>query len=164
MDKVVVSLDGSEASRAAVGWCADHLEPGTLVIAVCGIGSLGEFVLGVPPFDLPDSEARIVETFRQEWCEPLRRANLRCEARVVHRRQVAALLEVALVEHPDAVVVGKSVRTTFSELVGPLNRLTHRLPCTVVMVPAGTGHDQGHRVRSTWTVSADRKARTTASR
>ena len=107
MDKVILSLDGSKAGRAAVRWCALHLAPTTTVIAVCGIGEFGEFVLGIPPFDLPSSEADIEECVEHEWTEPLRQAGLHCEPRLVHRRQAAALLDVVALEQSDALVIGR---------------------------------------------------------
>jgi hypothetical protein len=63
MDKVVLSLDGSEESRAAVRWCIHNLDPATKVIAVCGISEMEEFVLGVPLFD-PTAEQAIEEAFK----------------------------------------------------------------------------------------------------
>jgi len=73
MDKVVLSLDGSEESRAAVRWCIHNRDPATKVIAVCGISEMEEFVLGVPLFD-PTAEQAIEEAFktRGEMSRPVR--------------------------------------------------------------------------------------------
>jgi hypothetical protein len=149
MDKVVLSLDGSNASHAAVQWCAQHLASATMVIAVCGISELGEFVIGIPPFDLPSSEAGIEECVQYEWTEPLRRAGLQCEPRLVHRRQAAALLQVVADEQPDALVIGKPARRTLRDIVGgsALNKVIHHAGCPIVLVPAGPETGNWHRGR-----------------
>ena len=134
MERVVVSVDGSEAGKAAVAWCARHLTVGTAVIAVCGISELGEFAVSMPPFEL--AEERIEDCFKTTWCKPLRDAGLLCEARLVHLRQAAALAEVARVEQPDALVIGQRPTGIFGG--GKLARLLRRPPCPVVVVPVET--------------------------
>ena len=149
MDKVIVSLDGSDASHAAVRWCAQQLAPATTVIAVCGIGEFGEFVISIPPFDLPSSEAGIEECVAHEWTEPLRQAGMHCEPRLVHRRQAAALLEVVALEQPDALVIGNPPRRPLCDIIGggALNNLIHHAGCPVVLVPTDSHAVHRRRLR-----------------
>src|SRR5438445_7265407 len=128
MDKVVLNLDGSEESRAAVRWCIDNLDPATKVIAVCGISEMEEFVLGVPLLD-PTAEQAIEEAFKTRWIEPLRRAGFDCEARVVHQAAAPALLQVIQREQPDALVVGKAPHNLLADTIvsGWLFRLVHQM-------------------------------------
>ena len=136
MDRVVVSVDGTAASRAAVEWCAHHLRPGVSVIAVCGVSFLGEFALGLPPFET--SASGIGDCADTIWCEPLRAAGLRCTPRLVHRRQVSALAEVTRREHADLLVIGRQSRHGLADIVigNGFDRLVHRPPCPLVIVPA----------------------------
>ncbi|HZP15378.1 MAG TPA: universal stress protein [Nocardioides sp.] len=144
MGKVVLSVDGSEAGRAATEWCVENLAPGTTVIAVCGISDLAEVVLGLPGFDEP-GEHGLEEALNTRWSEPLRRAGLYCIPRLVHHRPMAALLEVVAEELPDAVIVGKGPHRAWAEAFvadSPLP-LVHRMPCPVVLVPARTATAPG---------------------
>ena len=146
MRKVVVSVDGSEESGAAVRWCATVLPPEVDVIAVCGMGGWGEFVVSLPPFVEPEEQIRTC--LDQEWTAPLRAAGLECETRLVHARQVPALVQVARTEHPDLLVIGESRYGAIPDVVwGPgKSRLLHHPPCPVVVVPAdrpaGDGRDR----------------------
>jgi nucleotide-binding universal stress UspA family protein len=136
LTKVVVSVDGSRASRAAVRWCAEHLPPGTTVVAICGISLVSEFALSVPP--LPsDSERRIEDVFEHEWCAPLAKAGLALRAQLVHEDDAQALLDVAAREKPDALVIGKERHHSLSDVfsASPLHRIMHHLPCPLILVP-----------------------------
>lgn len=154
MDKVVLSLDGSEESRAAVQWCIDNLEPATKLIAVCGISEMQEFVLGVPPFE-STAEQAIEEAFKTRWIEPLRRAGFDCEARVVHGGAAPALLGVIEREQPDALVVGKAPHSSLADTIvsGWLFRLVHQMPCPIVLVP-----DTVEQISHVWNRRADQLA------
>lgn len=137
MDKVVLSVDGSEAGCAATEWCVRNLAPGTTVIAVCGISDLAEVVLGLPGFDEP-GEHGLEDALHTRWSEPLRRAGLNCIPRLVHHRPMVALLEAVAEEHPDAVVVGKGPHRAWVDAFVPDSPLplVHRMPCPLVLVPA----------------------------
>ena len=137
LNKVVVSVDGSPASHAAVRWCAEHLPSGTTVVAICGISLVSEFAMSVPP--LPsDSENRIEDVFRNQWCAPLTEAGMNLQARLVHEDDAEALLEAAVRESPDALILGKERHHTLADLfsAGPLHRVIHRMPCPLLLVPA----------------------------
>ena len=138
LDKVVVGVDGSDASRAAVQWCASHLEPGTTVVAVCGTIDLAsisvEFMSAAWYLHMASTE----QALKEYWCQPLRRAGLRCDCRLVYGSQAAALCEIASQEHADALVVGKpSHRAAIDALLGgTVRKVIHRPPCPLIVVPS----------------------------
>jgi nucleotide-binding universal stress UspA family protein len=137
--RVVLSADGTGEGQAASHWCATHLGADDSVIAVLGINQLGEFVMGVPPFDemavMPDLMAKV----QRECCDPVAAAGVRCETRVVSHGQARALSDVARRVHADLIVIGKRphgalVDAVLGEVAG---QLVHHPPCPVVVVPAG---------------------------
>ena len=138
MNSVVLGIDGTQASRSAVRWCADHLDPGCTVIAVCGIRNFGELVMSIPPFDAAMIESKIADRLRRDWCAPLIEAGLRCRPRLVHRAQADAVLAEAARAHVDAVVVGMEPRHGFGAAFrrAGLERITQRASCPIILVPA----------------------------
>ena len=127
----------SDASRAAVQWCATNLPPGTIVLAVCGMSDL---LFGVDFTSAAGVRAVGINgpgALRDHWCQPLRRAGLQCECRLVCGPQAAALREIALLEHPDALVVGKRCHGSAVDAVvgGTARRVIHRPPCPLIVVP-----------------------------
>jgi len=137
MNRVVVSVDGSAPSRAAIRWCVHELAPGTTVIAICAFSVISEFLVSVPP--LPsDSERRIEDVFEHDWCAPLAEAGFDFTPRLVHEPDAAALVDTAGREHPDALILGKEPHHTFADLfsVSPLHQVLHRMPCPIILVPA----------------------------
>ncbi|HEX4822012.1 MAG TPA: universal stress protein [Acidimicrobiales bacterium] len=141
MKKVVVGVDGSEASRAGVKWCALNLTRTTRVIAVTGMSETGEFVMSLPGPDAAASTDQVRETFRQKWCAPLDAAGLEWEARFVHHSQPTAIAQVVDDEQPDLVVIGKPEHVALDLMVhGKLQHALHHAQCPVLIVPsAGAG-------------------------
>jgi hypothetical protein len=137
MKKVVVNVDGSPASKAAVAWCAEHLPADTVVVAICAISVASEFAMSVPPMP-SDSENRIEDVFRREWCQPLIDAGVDVQPKLVHEADAHALLDAAQSETPGALVLGKEPHHTLADLfeAAPLHRIVHRMPCPLIIVPA----------------------------
>lgn len=137
MNTVVLGLDGTEASRAAVRWCAANLEPGCTVVAVCGIRNFGELVMSIPPFDGAVIERKIGDRLRRDWCQPLYQAGLHCRTRLLHRAQADAVLEEASSMHADVVVVGVELHHGIGAAFrrGDLDKVIQRAPCPVLLVP-----------------------------
>jgi nucleotide-binding universal stress UspA family protein len=135
--KIVMSADSTSEGLGARAWCAEHLGPADAVIAVVGINPVGEFVMGVPPFDVMGDEHTVVEQVERDHCHPLRQRGLDCRARVVAHTQANAVLEVAAEEHADLIVVGKRPRGPVGDLVwGEVaTHLVHHPPCPIVVVP-----------------------------
>src|SRR4051794_10923036 len=105
--RVVLSADLSRESRIARDWCVENLPPATTVIVVMGVNLVGELVLGVPPFDLGETEHELRASLARDYVEPLAAAGLAAEGRVLPVSQSRALLEVANRERTDLIVVGK---------------------------------------------------------
>lgn len=135
--KVVLSATGTEEGRAACTWCSANLDPGTSVTVVVGVSHLGEFVLGVPPFDVAGGETALLEAVRRDYCRPLEARGLACQASLVLERQGQAVADVARREHADLIVVGKRphglvVDAMRGEVAA---QLVHHPPCPLVVVP-----------------------------
>jgi nucleotide-binding universal stress UspA family protein len=146
-ETAVVSVDGSDTSKAAVEWCADHLDKTTKVIAVSSLGSMGEFVNSLPGFDMASTES-IRETFRSRWCAPLAEAGLDWTSVFAHQTQPAALADVIESEHPDLVVIGKPTHLTTDVILGgQLRHALHHAACPVVVVPAVTSDEDQWKSR-----------------
>lgn len=137
MSKVMVSVDGSAASKAAVSWCAAHLPADTTVVAVGGLSFVRQFALTVRPLPA-GSGNHMDEVLRHDWCQPLTDAGLDVRPKLVCDDDTVALLDAVADEKPDALVLGKERRHTLRDLfsLSPLHRVVHRLPCPLIIVPS----------------------------
>jgi nucleotide-binding universal stress UspA family protein len=136
VQKIIVGVDGSAASRAGLEWCANHADRDDEVVAICGMSEAGEFVLSLPGFDQTASPQQIQERFRSIWCAPLERAGLTWRAEFVHHAHPSALAEAIDNEHPDLVVIGKPDHTAFDVLLrGKLQHALRHAHCPVLVVP-----------------------------
>ena len=71
--KAVLAATSLAESHPALEWCKEHLHPGDVVTVVYGVSGLGEFALGLPPFDTLGGEAELRAQFRKTYCTPLNR-------------------------------------------------------------------------------------------
>src|SRR5262249_28950094 len=135
--KVVLSADVSDESRSALRWCVDHLGYGDEVIAVAGVNQLGEFVLGVPPFDSISSESELLRQVKQDYCGPLEDRGVTARAQLTAHSQARAVADIATSEGADLIVVGKSPHGVFGDAVRSevASHLVHHPPCALVVVP-----------------------------
>jgi len=137
LQKIVLSVDPSAEGRAATEWCAENLEPGTTIVAVCGVSDVGEFMIGLPLFEEAGDAHELHQQFETRWIAPLKTAGFDCRTRFGLDESAGAVREVVDEEHPDAVVVGKAAHNGLKEhlLPGVGNALVHHMPCPVILVP-----------------------------
>ncbi len=115
--KVVLSADGSDESAGALRWCLGHLGGSDRVIAVAGLDGVGEFVIGVPPFDSLNGEPELLATIARDVSAPLAAKGIQCEGRLVHHQQAKGVAGVARDENADAIVVGKHPHGVIGDLL-----------------------------------------------
>ena len=126
--RIVVGVDGSESSTAALKWTARLAKTlGSQVIAV--------YAVDVPayypePYGLPvqfDTEwrAAIESEFVNKWCKPLKAAGVKYRAVIEDGRAASVITDVADRENADIVVVGRRGRSGVAELL--LGSSSHEL-------------------------------------
>jgi nucleotide-binding universal stress UspA family protein len=135
--KVVLSADGSDESAGALQWCLSHLSGSDSVIAVAGLDGVGEFVIGVPPFDSLNGEPELLAAIERDVCAPLAAKGIQCEGRLVHHQQAKGVAGVARDDNADAIVVGKHPHGVIGDLLHSevADSLLHEPPCAIVVVP-----------------------------
>jgi nucleotide-binding universal stress UspA family protein len=138
--KVVLSADALDKGRCSRKWCIEHLGARDTVFAVVGVPPLSGFVLGVPPIDPLDTEHEVLIQTDGEYCQPIRAAGIACEPRVVPRGQARAVVDVAIDESADLIVIGKRPRSRLGDALwdGAAHQILHQPPCPVVVVPTAS--------------------------
>lgn len=142
--RIVVGVDGSEGADAAVRWCARYAS--ALDAAVTALAVIEPTVwLAPPPPPVAeaaqrafDSERDVVQAhLEHEWCDPLRQAGVRYEARALRGYAADSLMETATEQGADLIVVGRrGRRRVFEALVGSVPRqLAHYAEQPLVIVP-----------------------------
>jgi nucleotide-binding universal stress UspA family protein len=144
--KIIVGVDGSEASARAVEWCAAHAKAlQAEVIAAFAVDlpiyAAGGFGFAPIPIPLPEvTEAereRLHETITDDWCARLAKAAVTFEGVVIDGSPAIALMELAEKENADLVVLGRRGRGGFAELLlgSTTHHLSHHLDRPLVIVP-----------------------------
>lgn len=134
---IVVGIDGSAASAAAVRWCAEVAAAvSARVVAVTAFGPLLETITEA---DLSDDH-RPIEHHVEQWIEPLRHAGVEVETRLVRDVHPVTALTDAARDHAQLVVVGSHGLGGFSgmRLGGVAVQLVHHTELPVVVVPAAS--------------------------
>ena len=144
--RIVLSGHGDAEHRAARDWCLEHLDATSSVVAVVSVNALGDFVMGLPMFDLLDATEEIVAQMDREVCGPLTAAGIGCRTMVMSSGPAHALAEVAEHEHADMIVIGKVPHGPLSDALrsDTASHLTHRPPCPVLIVPTHSGMEMAH--------------------
>lgn len=135
---VVVGVDGSRASHAAVVFAADLARSlGTDVVAVHAIRLIAELMMDIPPMGLTAWRRQLESTLSHEWCAPLKAAGVGYGVMLVERPVATALVGVAEREHACRIVVGSPHHGNLAHVRGTLpERLRRHAPCPVVVVPS----------------------------
>jgi nucleotide-binding universal stress UspA family protein len=141
VDRIILGIDGSTGSAAAVLWCADVAAAvGAEVLAVCAVEPHARPLFRADGRWREAAEAAI----SSEWVEPLRAAGVALRTRVVDgAHPLAALARAATEDDASLLVVGTR---GLSEIGGvrlgrlPL-QLVHQTGLPVVLVPPAP-HDR----------------------
>ncbi len=141
--RIVVGVDGSPDGQAAVAWCAEMA--GGLdaeVVAVYALPPLLQVVPPTPPPSAPvyysDETRRQLQEHLEEWCAPLRAAGVPYQAILAEGAPAPTLLQVADDHDAALLVVGRSGKSGFAELLlgSVTHHLSHHATRPVVVVPA----------------------------
>lgn len=132
---IVVGIDGSPASAAAVRWCAElAVAVSARVIAVTAFEPL---LATITDHDL-DEDHHPIEHHLQRWIEPLRAAGVEVETHLLRDVHPVAAITDAARGAAQLVVVGSHGLGGFSgmRLGGVAVQLVHHTELPVVVVPA----------------------------
>lgn len=147
--RILVCVDGSEGSAAALGWAialarktdAEIVAVHALEVPVYAQADVGMGpVYSAPPADplwWDRLRKATAEAFEQEWCAPLARSGLPYRTVLQEGKPASAIEEVADRERPDLVVVGRRGLGGLTELLlGSVSHaLVHHARRPIVVVP-----------------------------
>ena len=129
--RVVVGVDGSEHSEAAIKWAVRMAGGmGSEVVAVFAIAPPvyfdGGFVAPVvpPQFD-EEWRAGMKNQFEEVWCKSLRDAGVRYRTIMQDGRPASVIAQIADSVNADVIVIGRRGRGGVAELV--LGSVSHEL-------------------------------------
>src|SRR5487761_1190581 len=129
--KIVVGVDGSEHSEAALAWATRMAKGmGSEVIAVFAISPPVDFDTGymapvpLPQFD-PGWRAEMKKEFERDWCKGLRKAGVKYRTVFEDGHPSSVITQVADRLNADLIVVGRRGRGGVAELV--LGSVSHQL-------------------------------------
>jgi nucleotide-binding universal stress UspA family protein len=126
--RIVVGVDGSEASAAALKWAIRLAKAvASQVIAVYAVDVPAYFPEPYGPPVQFDTEwrAAIKSEFENKWCKPLKAAGVRFRTVMEDGRAASVITAVADRETVDMVVVGRRGRSGVAELL--LGSTSHEL-------------------------------------
>jgi len=116
LSRILVAVDGSTNSLAAVGWAADLAAPtGAEVVAVHVLGLLDRLGPGTEAVPVESHLEEIRERFENSWCAPLRAVRFRTELR--YGSPVQVILDLAEETGADLIVLGSRGLGGFPELL-----------------------------------------------
>ena len=129
--RIVVGVDGSEHSDAAVEWAARMAKGmGSEVVAVFAVAPPVYFETGytapvVPPQFDPEWRAEMKNELEGSWCKRLRDAGVQYRTVMEDGRPASVIAQVADSVDADVIVVGRRGRGGVAELV--LGSVSHEL-------------------------------------
>lgn len=141
--KILLGVDDSSCSRAAIAWVARMKWPANTKVVVVSAHHLPVNVYVdayAPQVPIPDAviadQRRYHEELARAASQKLSVAGLSTESRAAEGDARAVLLEAAASEHPDLLVVGSHGRSGLAKLL--IGSVAHHVvthaPCTVVVV------------------------------
>jgi nucleotide-binding universal stress UspA family protein len=139
--RIVVGLDGSKGSQEALSRAIETARPANAeIIAIHVAARLPDlaFPMGMMPYTSQEWIDELKQTLEQKWCAPLREAGVRYTVVFAEGRTAPTVIDVALREGADLIVVGSRGLGGFAELLlgSVSHQLAHHSPIPVVIVPS----------------------------
>lgn len=134
--RVIVGVDGSDGSRAALAWVADLAQHGDIEIVVAAVTD--DSVTWAASYDLDERSLLVEDRIRKDWALPLVDRGVPFSVRTSWGGNYAdSLLESARHERADVIVAGMRGIGGFPELRigGVALKVLHRADRPVVLVP-----------------------------
>lgn len=144
IERIMIGVDGSEDSRAALDWAAGLARQlDAEIVAVHAVGLLEH--LAPPDGPTPGAPHRdqVQHVFEERWCAPLDAAGVRSRRLTADGPPAMVLLRVAADEDVDLIVVGSRGVGGFPELqLGSTSaQLVQHAPVPVTVIPrVAAGH------------------------
>jgi nucleotide-binding universal stress UspA family protein len=142
--RIVVGLDASPASEAALRWTIGYaMAVGAEVVAVHAFEAPVYFSYPyretMPIMLDPALREGVRRRFEEDWCAPLAAAGVRFRAVMADGRPADVLLDVAEREDAELVVTGRRGLNTLGELMlgSVSHHVVHSSKRPVVLVPCG---------------------------
>lgn len=141
MNRILIAVDGSDQSRAAVDWVATAYSPQSAEVIVASTYALdGNALMAgyIPPPDWAERwSGELSDHLSGDWTALLRDKGFAPRVVVREGRAEETLLEIAVEEKADLVVAGCRGRGSVREMF--LGSVSHFLalhaPCPVVVIP-----------------------------
>jgi nucleotide-binding universal stress UspA family protein len=130
METLVVGVDGSEQSTAALGWAIRMAQGmGSEVVAVFAIDIPVWFAdsyvtIPQPQFD-PEWRREMQQAFEERWCKPLKDAGVKFRTMMEDGRPASLINDIADRVNADVIILGRRGRGGVAELV--LGSVSHEL-------------------------------------
>jgi nucleotide-binding universal stress UspA family protein len=130
IEKIVVGVDGSEQSAAAIEWAIRMAQGmGSEVVAVFAIDVphwfAEPYVTAPPPQFDPEWRKEMQTAFEELWCKPLRDAAVKYQAIMEDGRPASVINRIAEGMAADLIILGRRGRGGVAELV--LGSVSHEL-------------------------------------
>lgn len=139
VDRVIVAVDGSPNSIAAVRWAAGLAAiAGAEVVAVHALGLL-EGLDAEGPVPAQPHREEIRRQLEDTWCAPLDEAGVRTRRVLRDGNPISVILAVAAEEEADVIVVGSRGLGGYPELLlgSTSTQIAQHSDRPVVIVPTG---------------------------
>lgn len=142
MQKILIGVDGSVGSLAAVEWAAEVATPLGASVIAAAVFDVQHLVAMSFGYALTDTSAdqwqrELQRDLDGKWTKPLRESGAKLSTVVAEGHPPDVLIHLAEENHADLIVVGSrglgSVRELFLGSVS--HALTLRAPCPVVIIP-----------------------------
>ena len=154
LDRIIVGVDGSANSVAAVQWAAGlAAATGAEVVAVHAVGLLDRIGPSTERMPAQAHLDEIRQAFETEWCAAFDGTQLRSRRLLRNGTPVMALLAAADEEHADLIVVGSRGLGGFPQLLlgSTSTQLAQHSSRPVTIVPSGAAGNGWDAIRPTKT-------------